>query len=428
MQKTEETFLPISAGLRDALRRVRHKSKTTTLWIDQLSIDQQNLEERNFQVSGMRRFYNRAQHVRVWIGEQDEHTDTLFDILRKLAAVQRLLEYSVSADELLGDTNLDLPSLESDIWTEAVSLLMRPVFGRCWVIQEVVVATRISLQCGEYNIAWEDAASAAKILFASSSSPSWIKRSHNSKNFHHASRSASSGEKALEPEISSIVPHLVTINGLREDFHSLRRVPLEELLYMTSVFGATDSRDRIYALLGIRVPNIDPYSSEKDLLPDYNKPVADVFIQATKVCILESGSLDICGMHTSMSDKVVNGPPSWVPDYSSSADSVWAPFSRPQPNNPYHASGDSELVAVWPDDQRPDLLTISAYHIDTLVEVSGSYPDDTISSIGLIIDEWSHIAAKGRAYGEVDFIADAFWRTCVGDQKLHSRQSLAPDS
>ncbi|KAL2006104.1 hypothetical protein VTN00DRAFT_9758 [Thermoascus crustaceus] len=69
-----ERYLQVNCGLRDALKRLRDTSDTKTYWIDQFSINQQDYGERKFQVSGMVWFYNRAQQVTLWVGDEDENT------------------------------------------------------------------------------------------------------------------------------------------------------------------------------------------------------------------------------------------------------------------------------------------------------------------------------------------------------------------
>lgn len=309
---SRESFPVISAGLRDALRRLRAKSEAKTFWIDQLSIDQNNHGERGFQVSGMRVCYNRSQQVTVWTGDQDESTEMLFDILCKLAEASRILEYLPGPDELREDEILDLPASGSSEWSAIMSYFLRPVFGRCWVIQEIVVSQRVSLRRGDYSIAWEDVALAVKIL----SSASWHrvlqKVGYDRKAFFGVSHPEIAKSDAPQRSIINTLPNIMVMIGIREDFQSLTKMSLEALLYLTGIFGATDPRDRIYSLLGLRSARIEPVHAE-GLLPDYNKSVADAFIQATKACILESGSLSICGMHSSISDKVVKGLPSWGP-------------------------------------------------------------------------------------------------------------------
>ncbi len=195
---------------------------------------------------------------------------------------------------------------------------------------------------------------------------------------------------------------------------------------MMGIFGATDPRDRVYSLLALRSARIHDIHSQV-LLPDYKKSVADVFIQATKACILESKTLNICGMHTSVSDKVIEGLPSWVPDYSSSLLSCATAFSRSLPNNPYCASGTSDSLAVWSDEQRPGLLATSSCKVEKIAEVAQRRLSHD-SPLGALIEEWTRMASKGPNYVTGEFAADAFWRTCVGDNTLPLRQTPAPES
>lgn len=55
--------LEIRKNLHDALLHLRDKTGNHTLWVDAISIDQSNIEERNQQVRLMAYIYTRAQHV-----------------------------------------------------------------------------------------------------------------------------------------------------------------------------------------------------------------------------------------------------------------------------------------------------------------------------------------------------------------------------
>lgn len=413
-----ESFPEISGSLRDALQRLRNKKETTTFWIDQLSINQNNVHERAFQVSAMRVFYNRAQQVTVWTGDEDENTNSVFDMFRKIAEASRLLGYLPGPDELLPDAILDLPPADSSLWRSACSYFLRPVFGRCWVIQEIVVAQKVCVRCGNYSITWQDLSQAVKVLCQGP----WIEVlpwvDYDCKAFF---------ESPSPPQASSFtLPRICIIGGIRDDFQTLREMPLENLLYMTGVFGATDPRDRIYSLLGILSARTNPNSS-LDIKPDYEESVSDVFTQATKAVILNSGSLNICGMHRSMSEKSIEGLPSWVPDYSATIASVASSYSRPQPSNPYSASGDSGLVAAWPHEQQKTALVTTSCCVDTITSVAQqSFSKD--ADLGAVFQEWTNLATQGPNYVSGEFAADAFWRTCVGDATLSFRQSPAPAS
>ena len=54
------------------------------IWIDALCIDQENISERNAQVSIMDQIYQRAGYVLVWLGEKDFSTALAVEVMRKM--------------------------------------------------------------------------------------------------------------------------------------------------------------------------------------------------------------------------------------------------------------------------------------------------------------------------------------------------------
>lgn len=73
-----------------ALRRFRKKTKTRTLWVDSICIDQTSIQERNQQVKLMKEIYSLAQQVLLWVGESDPKSDEALKHLSRLAFVDRL--------------------------------------------------------------------------------------------------------------------------------------------------------------------------------------------------------------------------------------------------------------------------------------------------------------------------------------------------
>lgn len=166
------SFIKVNVGLRDALRRLRDPVETKTYWIDQLSIDQNNLSERAFQVQGIEQVYNRARRVIVWTGDEDEDTKPAFDIIRKLATARNVSEQlAFSPEELVSDQILDLPALDSSEWRSLLRFFFRPVFERMWVIQEIVAAQQVVIRCGDDEITWSELSRTASLL----SSNQWLK-------------------------------------------------------------------------------------------------------------------------------------------------------------------------------------------------------------------------------------------------------------
>jgi len=67
--------VPKTTNLISALKRLRERKDVRDLWIDALSIDQSDLNEKNIQVGLMGKIYSRAEEVLIWLGEASEDSD-----------------------------------------------------------------------------------------------------------------------------------------------------------------------------------------------------------------------------------------------------------------------------------------------------------------------------------------------------------------
>jgi hypothetical protein len=65
----------IRRNLAEAIRSLRMKDKVVPVWIDAISIDQDNLVERGMEVQRMARIYDCATAVQVYVGLPDEATE-----------------------------------------------------------------------------------------------------------------------------------------------------------------------------------------------------------------------------------------------------------------------------------------------------------------------------------------------------------------
>jgi len=82
--------LPISQSVREMLAQLSQE-EPGHLWIDQISINQNDLAERASQVSLMTNIYRTAERVQVWLGKSDNEIESTFhwmlDIFPKLLAI-----------------------------------------------------------------------------------------------------------------------------------------------------------------------------------------------------------------------------------------------------------------------------------------------------------------------------------------------------
>lgn len=143
-----------------ALHHLRLLQSTRVLWTDALCINQNNISERNSQVSEMKRIYSQAFQVVAWIGrEEDSSGDCLFletktamNFLITLAS-RPLKDYPYSLGLEKGKRSL-IFSPHASKWDALCIMLNRKYWRRLWIIQEFILAPEVLLQCGSWSIPW----------------------------------------------------------------------------------------------------------------------------------------------------------------------------------------------------------------------------------------------------------------------------------
>ena len=197
-----QEFFKVGVGLRDALRSLRHESKTQTYWVDQISINQDDLNERAFQVRNMASIYNRAMRTVVWVGDEDKDSVIAVRLIQALSvARQRFPALIRFPDKLQAETDLDLPPVDSQQWLSLFRFFSRPIYERMWVIQEIVVARDVVIRCGPARLSWDDICLTAMLLC----SPPWawllrklgIRQGKSTHHYHY--------DKLTVPQMSSLV-------------------------------------------------------------------------------------------------------------------------------------------------------------------------------------------------------------------------------
>ncbi|KAI0514722.1 heterokaryon incompatibility protein-domain-containing protein [Xylaria bambusicola] len=125
------------------------------IWIDVICINQNDLDEKNIQVSKMGDIYSKSQGVYIWLGEEDCFSRIAIPLLYKLAAFEgdwnSLRELGArGAERELLDRGLP-PILSSDFMC-VFAFSRRAWFRRAWICQEVAFAQELSVFCGGVNI------------------------------------------------------------------------------------------------------------------------------------------------------------------------------------------------------------------------------------------------------------------------------------
>lgn len=209
------------------------------LWVDAICINQDDIAERTQQILLMKKIYQHAGVVVIWLGP-DGPDDWL---LTKCIKYKKMPETPEGAARMLR------------VLTEFCS---RPWFQRVWVAQELALARRDSfIILGKAGgMLWSE-------FFEYMKSVAAKKADFPSVNVHDWYRYL---------EVSTRATNLGSLRDSRD-----YRMTLCQRMYETAKCLATDQRDKVYGVLAL----LAPIAGLPALVPDYSKSVPRVFAEAT---------------------------------------------------------------------------------------------------------------------------------------------------
>ena len=324
----------VTQNLGVALQRFERDRSLEWFWVDAVCINQNNDEETSQQVQNMRQIFENAQAVFAWLGRPVAGSVELMRSLQRESkrliehAWTRLQEDQGGAEEL---PNLDiLPSNRLwPIFQPVVSLLnehsifsarivtqlsltsshdgpfppeimldflRRQLWTRVWILQEFAVAQDLYLVCGEAKLKY--------IYFLV------IYYLYFFLFYQDQGRNENLGERSIElaDRVAALFPVFFhTTSAMKQQLSS----PLQELLVSIYRLGATDPRDRIFALLGL--------SNDAQLLgirADYSKSYSVMCVETAWRMLRQYGLWVLSKSSACRSTHHEEDLPSWVPDWS----------------------------------------------------------------------------------------------------------------
>ncbi|KAH9428000.1 hypothetical protein MCOR02_011492 [Pyricularia oryzae] len=145
------TLLHVRANLYVALQAIRNSTGPVVLWIDAISINQSDLDERARQVRLMRDVFAKARRVLAWVGPlQDERDIHAMELMTRI-----ILEPATSTGEAARDVK-SLDHLHEKSLSSLYHFLSRPYWGRMWIVQELAVAQKCWVLCGSTRRPFSD--------------------------------------------------------------------------------------------------------------------------------------------------------------------------------------------------------------------------------------------------------------------------------
>ena len=266
-------YIPITVSLCEALGNLVNLQEGGRFWIDAVCINQEDVAERNHQVTLMGAIYREASMVITYIGPGSTETYTGMILAQQLAHY-----YNETSSEPIDlrihqpakFTELGLPPADDPSWGCLRSVVQLPWSSRVWIVQESVLNDNISMMCGMVMLPWEMLAVMVDLVL----------------------KQRLPLQAIVDEDTGAHIAtdRVIIMKGLR-DFSrkdgGLNKTLLQ-LLRNCHVFESTDPRDKVYAMLGIAKD-----AEELGIVPDYEVSVRDVYVGAAVRILEVESSLDL---------------------------------------------------------------------------------------------------------------------------------------
>ncbi|SPJ71724.1 uncharacterized protein FTOL_01452 [Fusarium torulosum] len=391
----------VTQNLESALRHLRHEDRPRTIWVDALCINQNDVQEKTLQVRQMGSIYSMASLVLVWLGPGENHSDTVRTI-RKFAA-NRDLHWNDTEDR----RNFFM----------LYFFLSRDWWSRVWTVQELVLAKRVTYQCGWESLPESDIHNMA-LSFSF----------HTSQNrcCHPDSMPGDRLATSIGPELGATMERLLRLIKFQQQTKKTP-LPFDQVSLEFKIREATDPRDKVYGFLGIS------QGVSTDSI-NYNLTTAEVFEATTREFLQYRENLDLLShcvdFQLSRRGKKSSGLPSWVPDWGVERVSMGGDLDVMVYRIPfldtYKACG--QLKYTPSTDLDKGMLSVSGVLCDVIETVGGEVRERFFEGSWSLIAGWRKLVGvdedPGRPYIAGDTIADAFWRTLCLDISANSAMHI----
>ncbi|KAL5327044.1 hypothetical protein ACEPPN_004734 [Leptodophora sp. 'Broadleaf-Isolate-01'] len=397
----------IKQNLYGALLRLRLEDRKRLIWVDAMCINQEDDEEKSWQVRIMGDVYREADRVLIWLGlVKNESIADLERFIPQLLEAKGLKHatrdfrsyYQLRRAELKA---FKMPSIGThNRQYEAFMEIARSTYlRRTWIIQEFAMAKEQILVSDYWTIPWKSFEEAFTFL-------DFEMRIIN----HNATNNASR------------YIYQLSLTAERASSHAL--YPFLHLLSAYHQSQASDPRDKVFALKGL-VTDAD------DIRIDYTKSVDQVYHDTAFRLIASSQTLDVLSVATVHTINIDLHLPSWVPDWRTIQTAK--PLYDPGVEFGFSASAHSRYDPVASQDGLR--LRILGYELDTISALGSSIVSPDWWKLWSRIDNdgtwaaWAHLCGvttdAGLRYGPTgESIIQVFRKTLLlGDPTGQIRRS-----
>ena len=407
-----ERSMPVTQNLYLALETLSTVAgqHASSLWVDAICINQDDLLERSQQVKMMGRIYHGAEIVVTWLGPADEQTEVAFRVIETLsrASVDRdhsrgihdpsvhLKGINLSIDNESLYARLGMPFIKSEEWAAYIELLERSWFRRAWTLQESYLAQRLVFYCGSFSMPW----SVLEDHHGTLCRLSWFDSSHTAEATNQkGSKPRASAAYHLARKQINLVSNHIAGSGSAVYKHGTMKMFQRHTAGACRGREASDARDMLFSLLG-------PSGLDR-ILPDYTQSVEKTFTEITRLIEEETDCFSVSFVEDHAFRKHL-ALPSWVPDYSA----MQIPELFSNKGGSYSASGDLPKIIL--PTARTEVLGVVGVRVDTISKFGGTYAD--LMSRMSLLEYLSMLEGLDTVYPNGQDRIEAFWRTLLGNR------------
>jgi len=384
----------VTANLYAFLSSHRTEDACSVLWVDAVCINQDDLVERGAQIHLMKRVYESAEQVLIWLGESSPSMDAAITrildiyeswwtpILRRTGSAHRSLTTITDEDigRLLDGATDD--GLTGDIWRAGLQeILSRPWWSRIWVYQEATAPCKSGAEViiGPHHMPFDALLTVHQVM------RSIALRGHPDPLFSLGWNTNS----AVHP-----AAYMQTYAALRKRHQTTGRsrfLRLPDLLSALRRFEATNPRDKLYALI--------PTSLDGAELLDvaFDQPVEQVYAQAAWSMIRTYRNLDVLGHCIAPSASPNEHPllelPSWVPDWTAEFTAIPF-FKRGLAAHLPSAPKDADAYGVHIDDANVEIGKMYHASGNNVADASVDPTGMVLSCTGFIFDRVANVSPE----------------------------------
>jgi hypothetical protein len=422
----------IPAGLAHVLRRLRSNVKSDKiLWIDAVSIDQRQQDEKSVMVGRMPDIFRCATSHAIFADTTAKENDGI--ALKLIESIDQILAAPTRSDDQKQE---DLSNLVSNQSVEPLlwSLFDRRIWTRIWPLQEMVLTKDSTVFYGEHQISIKVL---ERVLLQHSVLEAVVR------SVRKPSRRTS---ELFKDHVWQSLVEMACTRAAVQRGHGMQ---LLRALYASRYLHSHNPLDRIYGIFGLLQNEVASPSLERDepqglawpVAIDYERKPAELFIDVGNHLLERYKSLDIFSFISHElspstyynSASIRKGLPSWASTFTFSMRETWplvtGSITYPVVPDVFRACGEQYEIqesqtrneVEWHSRaSRPKYLYLQGHILDRILQIHPELDNATFTAIAAqrraFFSNEEVVASCTEALHPKETLFSAYWRTVCANQ------------